>query len=149
VGSSRKMTGGLLTSSRAMHKRFRSPPESLGAMVFWDPFRRSIPKISSIYSGLEIRTQGQCFKVNLTNSSFCLRLSSFPNFRFAAKSIISCTENCGSRTSVCEFKELSTEHISEIHSYLHYVSGHFAEDPHIPWTVVDQNLAGTADGAGV
>ena len=48
VGSSRNITGGLLTSSSAIDKRFLSPPDNLWLIVSADLFKRSKSSISSI-----------------------------------------------------------------------------------------------------
>ncbi|KAK3913470.1 Systemic RNA interference defective protein 1, partial [Frankliniella fusca] len=48
VGSSRKMTGGLLTSSWAMDSRLRSPPDSRAVWVSRARVSRSMSRISSI-----------------------------------------------------------------------------------------------------
>lgn len=49
VGSSRNITGGLFTSSKAMDKRLRSPPDSRWPIVSAAFVNRSKLKISSIY----------------------------------------------------------------------------------------------------
>ncbi|KYN43610.1 hypothetical protein ALC56_00028, partial [Trachymyrmex septentrionalis] len=48
VGSSRKIIGGLFTSSSAIVNLFLSPPESLSVSVSRVPVNLSVPKISSI-----------------------------------------------------------------------------------------------------
>lgn len=47
VGSSKNMRGGLLTSSRAMDRRFLCPPDKLLVLVF---FVSSSPRVSKISS---------------------------------------------------------------------------------------------------
>lgn len=46
VGSSKNMIGGLLTSSRAMERRFFWPPERFEVMVLWCSDRPSVSRIS-------------------------------------------------------------------------------------------------------
>lgn len=46
VGSSKNMTGGLLTSSRAMARRFLCPPESRAVLVWEHDIRPSAVRIS-------------------------------------------------------------------------------------------------------
>lgn len=46
VGSSKNMTGGLLTSSRAMARRFLCPPESRAVLVWEQDIRPSAVRIS-------------------------------------------------------------------------------------------------------
>lgn len=46
VGSSKNMTGGLLTSSRAMARRFLCPPESRAVLVCEQDIRPSAVRIS-------------------------------------------------------------------------------------------------------
>jgi len=52
VGSSSKMTGGLLRSSRAIESRLRSPPESRVVCVSFARLSLSISRISSIWNKL-------------------------------------------------------------------------------------------------
>lgn len=50
VGSSRKITGGLFTSSKAIESLFLSPPESRSVGVFLTCINLSMSKISSIWN---------------------------------------------------------------------------------------------------
>ncbi|KAE8748016.1 hypothetical protein FOCC_FOCC005211 [Frankliniella occidentalis] len=93
VGSSRKMTGGLLTSSWAMDSRLRSPPDSFEVWVSRALVSRSMSRISSICVEKEMenselgtvklrirfRTGGA-----LTAVRFWALLSVFPSLRSAA-----------------------------------------------------------------
>ena len=51
VGSSKNMTGGLLTSSRAMARRFLCPPESRAVLVWEQDSRPSAVRISVTWPG--------------------------------------------------------------------------------------------------
>jgi len=48
VGSSKNITGGLLTNSRAMASLFLSPPDNLDVIVFLAWLRPIVSRISSI-----------------------------------------------------------------------------------------------------
>lgn len=48
VGSSKNITGGLLTNSNAMERRLRSPPDNRWPTVFAADLSRSKSRISSI-----------------------------------------------------------------------------------------------------
>lgn len=51
MGSSKNMTGGLLTSSRAMARRFLCPPESRAVLVWEQDIRPSAVRISVTWPG--------------------------------------------------------------------------------------------------
>jgi len=56
VGSSKNMTGGLLTSSKAIERRFRCPPERFEVRVSQHSTIPSVSMISSTWNNMQIPT---------------------------------------------------------------------------------------------
>ena len=72
VGSSKNMTGGLLTSSRAMARRFLCPPESRAVLVWEQDIRPSAVRISVTWPGrppTPCQLQSLCFPQHHPNLS--------------------------------------------------------------------------------
>lgn len=65
VGSSKNITGGLLTSSRAMERRFRWPPERFCVLVCFASTSPNVLSISSTWKQTRVRLTLHIFKVSL------------------------------------------------------------------------------------
>lgn len=82
VGSSKNITGGLLTNSKAMDNRFISPPDSSWHIVWFDLVSRRRSKISSIWwtrkvSGVKLFRQQLYSPHHLPLHSFAMSSNHF------------------------------------------------------------------------
>jgi len=100
VGSSKNMTGGLLTSSRAIDKRLRCPPDRLAVLVFFDSSRLRLLNISSTCASNHNHLQPdsyvlkrfyvfyQCFKTSFFSQ--CLYCRMFLLMKHAVQKLTPC-----------------------------------------------------------